>query len=118
MSTSVRRATFTGLHLPNHVLTIQYVGAPLSGQLARSTRGRYETLRSRGPNDGLTLLSDELVEGGIAVTEVGLDHYYRDPAIDLKTTALAYLVLDELRQQADRSKGATDPELVLPNISR
>jgi hypothetical protein len=48
------------------------------------------------------LLADELVPGGIAVTDVGLDHYYRDPAIDLKTLALALAVCDELDRRRDR----------------
>lgn len=99
MSTGVRRPAFARLHLPAHLLTVQYVGAPLSGQIAKSTRGRYEALRALGPNDGLTLLSDELVPGGVVITDVGLDHYYRDAAIDLKTLALAYVVLDELERR-------------------
>jgi len=79
------------------------VGAPLSGQVPPWTIGRYTVLRPHGPNDGLTLLSDELVAGGIVVTDLGLDHYYQDPAIDLKTIALTYVVLDELRRTCSRS---------------
>jgi hypothetical protein len=105
LSTGRRRSAFDRLRLPPGILTVQYVGAPLSGQVQKSTRGRYDALRTRGPNDGLTLLSDELVAGGVAVTDVGLDHYFRDPAIDLKTLALVYVVLEEL----DRVE--TDPLL-------
>ncbi len=99
LSTGVRGPAFARLHLPTHLLTLQYVGTPLSGQIGKSTRGRYNALRSLGPNDGLTLLTDELVPGGVVVTDVSLDHYYRDAAIDLKTLALAYVVLDELERQ-------------------
>jgi hypothetical protein len=51
-------------------------------------------IRPLGPNDGSTLLADELVPGGIVVTNIGLDHYYKDPIIELKTIALAYVVLE------------------------
>jgi len=96
LSTDVRRPAFDSLRLPLGLLTVQYVGAPLSGHLSKRSRHRYELVRSQGPNDGLTLLSDELIEGGVVVTDVGLDHYFRDPEIDLKTVALAYLVLERL----------------------
>ena len=62
----------------------------------RDRRGRYEQLLPYGPNDGLTLLADELIPGGKAVLEIGLDHYYRDPEIDLNALALASVVVREL----------------------
>jgi hypothetical protein len=99
MSTAVRAPVFARLAIPAHILTLQYVGAPLSGQVPPWTEGRYAALSPHGPNDGLTLLSDELVDGGIVVTDLGLDHYYQDPAIDLKTLALTEVVLDELRRR-------------------
>lgn len=102
LSTTVRRPVLDRLQLPPHVFTVQYVGVPLPGHIGRSVRGRYETLRPLGPNDGLTLLADELIPGGVVVTDVGLDHYYRDPIIELKTIALAYVVLDELEQREKR----------------
>lgn len=105
LSTTVRRPVFDHLRLPRHILTVQYVGVPLSGQIGESVRGRYETLRPLGPNDGLTLLVDELVPGGVVVTDIGLDHYYRDPIIELKTIALAYLVLGEVEQREKGPRG-------------
>ncbi len=53
-------------------------------------------LRKYGPNDGLTLLADELLPNGVTVIEPRLDHFYRDPEIDLKSLALANTVADEL----------------------
>jgi hypothetical protein len=103
LSTEVRTAAFGRLRFPPHLLTLQYVGVPLSGDIGTATRGRYHALRALGPNDGLTLLADELVPDGIVVTDVGLDHYYRDPHIDLKTVALAGVVIDELERRETRS---------------
>jgi len=100
LSTDTRREVFRQLRFPEHVLMLQYVGVPLSGHIAGYVQGRYEELRDLGPNDGLTLLADQLVAGGIVVTDVGLDHYYLDPAIDLKTLALAAVVLDEVERRA------------------
>lgn len=106
LSTVVRRPVFGRLRFPPHILKLQYVGVPLSGHIGKSTRGRYKALRPLGPNDGLTLLADELVPDGIVVTDVGLDHYYRDPAIQLKTLALAYVVLEKLEQQKKKAESA------------
>jgi len=99
LSTEMRRVVFQRISIPEHILTLQYVGAPLRSQVDPESRKRYATLRSLGPNDGLTLLPDELVEGGIAVTDIGLDHYYRDPKIDMKTLALTQLVIGELTRR-------------------
>ncbi len=96
LSTVVRRPAFDALSLPSSVLMLHYVGAPLSGQVPDETRGRYRLLRRLGPNDGLTLLADELTENGLVVTEVGLDHYFRAEDIDLRTVALMYAVFTEL----------------------
>ncbi len=100
MSTVERTPVLARLRLPAHLLTLQYVGAPLSGQVPPWSRGRYCALSPHGPNDGLTLLADELLAGGLVVTDLGLDHYYQDPAIDLKTLALLQAVLDELGRRA------------------
>jgi len=96
LNTKKRREVFAQLQFPEHILMLQYVGVPLSGQIAEYVKGRYDDLKSLGPNDGLTLLADELVQGGVVITDIGLDHYYSDPEIDLKTFALASVVLDLL----------------------
>lgn len=102
LSTKKRRAVFADLIFPNQLLTLQYVGVPLSGHIGKHVERRYLDLRMLGPNDGLTLLADELVPGGVVVTDIGLDHYYADPEIDLKTFALASVVLDELERRQER----------------
>ena len=99
MSTVERAPALARLRLPAHLVTLQYVGAPLSGQVPPWSRGRYCVLSAHGPNDGLTLLADELLPGGLVVTDLGLDHYYQDSAIDLKTLALLHTVLDALRRR-------------------
>lgn len=99
LTTKKRKAVFAGLTFPSHIVTLQYVGVPLSGQIGEYVEGRYKDLREFGPNDGLTLLADELVPGGIVITDLSLDHYYLDPEIDLKTFALTHVILDELERR-------------------
>jgi hypothetical protein len=110
LSTQKRREVFAHLHFPEHILLSQYVGVPLSGDIGEHVEGRYKDLREHGPNDGLTLVADELIEGSIVITDVGLDHFYLDREIDLKTLAVARVILDELERRekgkkSDHSQG-------------
>jgi hypothetical protein len=96
LTTGASRGRMKSIRLPPKILVVQYIAVPLSGDIADDVRGRYTYLRKYGPNDGLTLLADELVPGGITIAEVGFDHFYRDPEINLKSLAIANLVADEL----------------------
>ncbi|MFQ5803163.1 MAG: hypothetical protein ACE5JQ_09745 [Candidatus Methylomirabilales bacterium] len=104
LSTQKRREAFAHLYFPEHILLIQYVGVPLSGDIGEHVEGRYKDLREHGPNDGLTLVADELIEESIVVTDIGLDHYYSDPQIDLKTLALARVIFDKLERRGKGKK--------------
>lgn len=96
LSTEVRAPIMDGLSLPADLLVVHYVGAPLESQVEPANRRRYQALKHLGPNDGLTLLADEIVQGNVVITALGLDHYYRHPQIDLITLALTELVLEKL----------------------
>src|SRR5258707_3114804 len=102
MTTTASRERMKEIRLPLHIFMLQFVGAPLSGDIANDVRHRYIELRKNGPNDGLTLLADELVPHGVTIIEPGLDHFYRDPEIDLKSLALANIVADELGRGGGR----------------
>jgi hypothetical protein len=84
------------IRLPRHILLVEFIAAPLSGDVADDVKRRYRSLRRYGPNDGLTLLADELLPDGITIFEPGLDHFYRDPDINQKSLALANVVVNEL----------------------
>lgn len=99
LNTEVRRAAMDRLGFPPGLWTLQYVGVPLSGDVGPSARNRYRAMRTLGPNDGLTLLVDELLPRGNVIFEAGLDHFYRHPNIDLKALALTYTVLAELEPE-------------------
>jgi hypothetical protein len=82
--------------IAEHVMIINFLGVPLSGQISPAAEFGYGMMRPLGPNDGLTPLIDVLAHGGRTIVQVGLDHYYRDPELDLKTLALALTVATEL----------------------
>ncbi len=88
---------FASLTLPKHLYMLQYIAVPLSGQVSQDVMDRYRELSAYGPNDGLTLLADELVPNGHVILEPGLDHFYRDQDIRIKALALAILVMREVR---------------------
>ncbi len=96
LTTARSRERFCRWQIPKHILVINYVGLPLSGHITKRAQNNYRALRIHGPNDGLSLLSDELVPDAITVVELGLDHYYLSPEIDMKAAALAYTVIDHL----------------------
>jgi hypothetical protein len=96
LSTFVQGSRMAGYTAPEGLRTVAWIATPLSGQVRDEVRGRWEALRPLGPNDGLTLLVDELIPGGRVLISPGLDHYYRDPEIDLKTAALASVLFAEI----------------------
>ena len=108
LTASASGKRFDVIAVPRHILIVEYIAAPLSGDIANDVKARYRLLRKYGPNDGLTLLGDELLAGGITIIEPGLDHFYRDPDINEKSLALANIVVDQLR------RGAFSPAVVGP----
>jgi hypothetical protein len=90
-----RNEDFKQLIFPKHLKIIQLVGVPLATQISKEIKSRYFSMIYLGPNDGLTPLADELIENGIIVSELGLDHYFRDPHIDKKTLALALAAISD-----------------------
>jgi len=102
MSTARSRARFERLRIPPHVTVINYVGIPLSGHVTPRAKNNYRALRRYGPNDGLSLLSDELIPEGITVPELGLDHYYLSPDMDLKAAALGFAVIAHIAARGPR----------------
>lgn len=97
-SMTVKRSheRITRVNIAAHIFCLNYAGIPLSGHITKRAKDGYMDLREHGPNDGLTLITDELVPNNVTIAEIGLDHFYLDPEINLKTAALAYLVINHL----------------------
>lgn len=83
------------------ILVINYLGVPLSGQLSQYSRDKYPLLRSEGPNDGLTLLTDAIAPDSLTIAAPGSDHFFaEDPKINEKTVALMKLIVSYLEENA------------------
>jgi hypothetical protein len=97
-SMTVKRSheRITRANIAAHIFCLNYAGIPLSGHITKRAKSGYRDLRKQGPNDGLTLITDELIPNSVTIAEIGLDHFYLDPEIDLKTAALARLVINHL----------------------
>jgi hypothetical protein len=93
LATGSSRARMRGFTLPPHVFVVNFVGFPLSGDVTALARPKYEYLRQCGPNDGLTLLVDGILPGGVTLVELGVDHYFRGGDIEVKTVALIRTVI-------------------------
>jgi hypothetical protein len=96
LQTSKRRAEADRMTFPDHLLRLSYIGVPLSGDVGKRARSTYRRLRHDGPNDGLTLLVDELIPGGLAIVEPGSDHYFKRPDQPQRTLALLTVVLTRI----------------------
>lgn len=104
MSTSPSRERFSRLQIDPEILIINYLGVPLSGQLSKYSGDKYPLLRSEGPNDGLTLLTDVIAPHSLTVIALGSDHFFaEDPRIDQKTIALMKLIISYLEQDTARA---------------
>jgi hypothetical protein len=96
LTTSASQKRLNAIRLPRSILIIQFVAAPLSGDITADVRSRYLKLRRFGPNDGLTLLADEFLPSGVTIFEPGLDHFYQEPDIYFKSLALLNIIADAL----------------------
>ena len=64
---------------PAGVFVVNVVACPLSSHTAGAITKRYQKLAEIGPNDGSTLLTDAIVDGGVIYPVWGADHYFRTP---------------------------------------
>jgi hypothetical protein len=93
MSYKKRKESFSALKFHENIKIINFVGAPLATKIDKEIKSRYCSMIAMGPNDGLTPIADEVTDNGIIVSEIGLDHYFRDTNIDKKTLALALMAV-------------------------
>ncbi len=98
-----RRRRLDRAVFPEGLTIVNYVAIPLSGHITKQASTGYRLLREAGPNDGLTLIADEMIPGTDTVIELGIDHYYRHPQIDMKTVALTQTVMELVREKEQRA---------------
>lgn len=67
---------------PHGLLTVNLIACPLSRHFTtRFGRIRHRQMAHLGPNDGLTLLRDAIVEPGLVYPVLGADHYFRSAEV-------------------------------------
>jgi hypothetical protein len=96
LGTKKRREHFEQLKFPKELLMLHYIGFPLSGQVSKEISFRYNSIKKKGPNDGLSLLPDTIFHEGFSITDVGLDHFYRDKNLAVKLYALLRVIFEML----------------------
>ena len=88
MQTGRARSAFDTLQFPPQVRIFAYVAVPLSGSISERGSGGYARMRELGPNDGLTLLADELIPQATPLLAPGADHFLDPVEQELWSTAL------------------------------
>ena len=84
------------LLLPSRLRVVNLIGVPLHSHVQqRSLFKRYGWMEEMGPNDGMSLLSDLLVEPGLIYPLWGADHYFRTPQV----SPLLYKLFRYLRRE-------------------
>ena len=87
------RRRFDSFHIPEHVLVVNYLGIPVTGSISFWGQSGFYSLRKYGPNDGITLLSDMMIPGGVTLADLENDHFMRGKPLDITTVALASTVI-------------------------
>ncbi len=64
---------------PEGIHVINVIACPLSEHTSGALAKRHRQLSALGPNDGSTLLTDAIVNGGVIYPVWGADHYFRTP---------------------------------------
>jgi hypothetical protein len=93
LSTARGRQRFDSFRIPEHVLVLNYFGIPVTGSISFWARRGFFLLRKYGPNDGVSLLADMILPGGMTLAELGSDHFMRSKPFDITTVALAITVI-------------------------
>jgi hypothetical protein len=93
LTTRRSRQRFQAFRFPEHTLVINYIGIPFTGSISFLARRGFVELQKFGPNDGLSLLADLIVPGGITLAELGRDHFVLDEEINVTTLALVMTVI-------------------------
>jgi hypothetical protein len=102
MSARLLRRAHQALSVPESIRKFALIAVPLSGQVSERAYSTYERLREFGPNDGLTLLADELMPGTVPLILPGTDHFLGPDDQRAWSTALFRVLLNELPQATGR----------------
>ncbi len=118
LRTDVREAAFTRGRPPDpHMAVVNYLTVPLSGHIREDNEKGYKRLRKYGPNDGVTLIVDEILPGYPTLSAMGYDHHLKEP--DQRQRSLAILrALFRYMHWRDMNGLGQEPLVRRPNFDR
>jgi len=67
------------LRLPENMRLFNFAAIPLPSHVQRSVMGRYRAISALGPNDGMVLCRDSILDAGPVYPVWGCDHFFRAP---------------------------------------
>ncbi|MFZ5894790.1 MAG: hypothetical protein ACOY0T_27255 [Myxococcota bacterium] len=91
--------SFQAIRLPESVRTFSLIAVPLSGQISARGSFGYGVLREHGPNDGMTLLADEIIPGAVPLFFPGVDHFLGRADQSAWSLAIFRTVVGELQER-------------------
>jgi len=77
-----------------HIRFVNVIATPLERYTTERARSYYEILAPYGPNDGLLLLADAYIPGGVNYAVWGADHYFQGAAKETELFALFDYLLE------------------------
>jgi hypothetical protein len=117
MQTGRARRAFDSLHFPPHIRIVSYVATPLSGNISARGAFGYGRMRELGPNDGITMLADELIPGAVPLLAPDADHFLGPEDQRLWSTAIFRLLAADVARN-DRLGRYRIPEPVRQAVNR
>jgi hypothetical protein len=89
------------LRLPAGARLFNFMAIPLPCHVQKSVMGRYRAISALGPNDGMVVCRDSILEPGPVYPVWGSDHFFRVPQVP----AILYKLFRFLRSPALASAG-------------
>ncbi len=94
ITTTTRRAAPDTL--PRGLFVVSLQAAPLNAEVGLTARAGYVYLSRFGPNDGITLLADAVIDGAVNLLLPGTDHFLDLPDRDARVEALLRATVEAL----------------------
>jgi hypothetical protein len=69
------------LAIPAHMQLYTFLAIPLPCHIQRALIGRYLAISALGPNDGMVLCRDAILDAGAVYPVWGCDHFFRGPQV-------------------------------------
>lgn len=94
LGTRRRTKVHNSLKFPNDLHMVQLIPVPFSGQFSKYINANYRKIEKFGPNDGSTMLADQIIPNSQVLLYFGLDHCFADPDIDRISVAILQSVVE------------------------